>query len=372
MSRNIMRLHKLGIIGILLFIVIGVLPAIQYRTSDMSKGPIRAKNMYVPYAIFYNFPGLRAGAEDKYTLSYHLALYYTNDFFLDGIEQLTSLGTFGKYKEDYLPIVARDYESLTTELGISFSILKGLQVGVDLRLFSYYEGFLDSIIEGFHGAFGFPNGGREFKPRDEVEVNIRNNNNLDLTLNERTVAFGDIDLWVKYTFFERRRYAFAFMHALKLPTGSIERLSGSGYPDFALGLLADFKPVWILTFYVQTGLVVPLNGLFVYSNINPMFNGLIGVELNPFDFFSLIVQMNIKTAALSGPEIERYSSFTNDYDMVDNLALPQTNILVGLKFKYRSYLWQIYFEEDAFTNAGTDITIGLMFSHSINIGRFIY
>ncbi len=346
----------LKIIIIFLFILnLTNLFAFVRKTSDLSKGPLYGKNMYIPYMIYYNFPGLRATGGKKFEFQYHISLYYTNDFHIDIV-----LNKYGYL--DYV-IRHRDYESLNIELGTSFYILKNLQVGMDMRLISYYGGFLDNIIETFHSAFGFPNGGREFSHQNQVHINISNNNNVDLSLERSTVSFGDIDLWVKYTFFQRRWISLAAVGAFKIPSGRISEISGSGYPDFAIGILGDFKPVWILSLYLQAGLVVPFDSFLqcVDSKPYPMFNGLVGVELNPTDFFSLVVQFNIRSSPLKC-SIEYSNSYIGN---TDYLSLPQINTLVGFIFRYKGYKWQFYVEEDSFTNAGVDITFNLMFLHSI-------
>jgi hypothetical protein len=104
--------------------------------------------------------------------------------------------------------------------------------------------------------------------------------------------------------------------------------------------------VWFLTFYGQAGVVLPFN-----MKSYPMFNGLVGFEINPWEIFSINLQMNIKTSPVSA------------------YAFPQTNILAGFIFKFKDFRWQFYLEEDAISNEGADLTVNVMFSHSINLKR---
>ncbi|OHD15642.1 MAG: hypothetical protein A2Y34_10795 [Spirochaetes bacterium GWC1_27_15] len=341
---------------------------------DYSKGPLYGKNMYVPLLIYYSFPSIMASEGKKYQLEFHISNYYVQDFFTrslnfdpNGEENFSYFNNkeYSKIKRYYDERdILRDYESLNTEFGVSFYILKNLQVGTDFRLITYYGGFLDSVIEAFHVAFGFPGGARELFEKNRISLNIQNKNgvNLKLELDKPRVSIGDIDLWLKYTFFEKKFMSFAGLFAFKIPTGTISNLSGSGFPDIAFGLAADFKPVWILSLYVQTGIVIPFDSFgFTSSKPYPMFNGLLAVELNPFDFFSLIVQFNIKTLPINdGGDMKfGWDRSINYYD------LPQINTLVGVKFRYKGFAWQIYAEEDSFTNQGTDLTINAMFSYKI-------
>lgn len=362
-------MKKTFVVWIILIVSVLELSSLMYRDRDFSKGPIYAKNLYLPYMIYYTAPGLMAKSGEKFAFNYHITTYLTNDFLL---EELTWYWDSWEDEQKYRIDVLRDYESITTEYGFSFNIMKSLTVGADFRFYIYHGGFLDNIIEGFHHAFGFPNGAREFKFQDDVEVDISgNDNNVVLRLNEPTISFGDIDLWVKYTFFEKKHFSFALSHAVKIPTGSPSGLSGSGYPDIAFSLLADLRPFWVMSFYVQTGIVIPIDGLTtaIETNPYPMFNGLLAIEINPADFFSFIVQMNFKSSPLSG--IYMYHNLSPD-EPLDYIALPQTNILIGMKFHYKGMLWQVYFEEDAVTNAGTDITIGLLFSHTIGLRKYLH
>ena len=151
--------------------------------------------MYIPFLIYYNFPSISASGGNRFDFNYHLSLYYLNDFF---IEKLLNNG------QTYTPIVGRDFESCVIEQGSSFYLIKNLEIGIDFRIYAYYGRFLDPVIEGYHKAFGFPNGGREYVPQDQININISNNNNVVLKLNSSIASFGDIDLWIKYTFYEKR------------------------------------------------------------------------------------------------------------------------------------------------------------------------
>jgi hypothetical protein len=222
---------------------------------------------------------------------------------------------------------------------------------MDTRLLSYYGGFLDPAIEGFHHAFGFPNEGRQYFLQDKMYINIPNNNGIALHLDRTTVAFGDIDFWGKYTVFENKYLSLAGAGAFKIPSGRLDTLSGSNYPDLGFEALADIRALWWLTFYTQAGMVVPFNGKSYV-----MFNGLAGIEFNAWQLFSPLIQMNIKTSPISSK--------------VGHYSMPQTNILAGFIFQHRGFKWQFYVEEDAFTNQGTDITFNFMFSQSISIKKF--
>ncbi|GHV77428.1 hypothetical protein AGMMS49942_22490 [Spirochaetia bacterium] len=310
-------------------------------------GPLYGKNLYLPYLIHYNFPSLPARTGEQYDLRYHFSTYVVQDIHYVENSAFPESGVRTYDKQN----IHRDYESTVGELGFSFNPLREIQAGMDIRLIAYYNGFLDPLVEGFHRTFGFLNGGREFFLQNQLYINMPNDNGIRFFLNEEVVSFGDIDLWAKWTFFEIPRISLAFLGAFKIPSGSLKALSGSGYPDMGLGILSDIRVWRFLTLYAQAGGVLPFN-----MKSNPMFNGLVGVEIHPWHVFSLNLQMNIKTSPLSG----------NAY-----YSRPQTNLLVGFTVRTppgsrQDFSWQFYLEEDPFTHQGADITFNLMFSHTLH------
>lgn len=315
--------------------------------GDYAKGPLFGKNLYIPYLIHYNFPSLPARSGEQYDLRYHFSAYFVQDIHYVKNNPFPESGARTYDKEN----IHRDYDSTVIEAGAAFNPLWNIQVGMDMRVIAYYAGFGDPIVEGFHGVFGFPNGGREYFLQNQIYINIPTKEGLSLFLDENTVSFGDIDLWSKMTFFEIPRLSLALLGALKIPTGRLDALSGSGYPDAGFGLLSDIRAWWFLSLYVQAGMVLPPDVTSL-----PMFNGLAGVEIHPWDLFSINLQMNIKTSPI-------YDSKT--------YSQPQTNLLVGFTVRTKNrkgqdFNWQFYFEEDPFTYQGADITFNILFSHTLH------
>ena len=316
--------------------------------SDFSKGPLLGKNMLIPFLIHYNFPSLPAKSGERFDLQYHVSFYYIQDTNY----RATDLSGYERKERRYdRQNITRDYEGCVAELGFAYNFSKQLQTGIDMRVFAYYSGFLDPVVEAFHGFYSFTNGGREYFLRNQIYINIPNGNGITMFLDKPAFSFGDIDLWSKWTFLENKRVSLAGLTAFKLPTGSLSKLSGSGYPDAALGLLLDFRTAFFLTLYTQAGVVLPFNG-----KSYPMFNGLLGVEFHPWEKLSLNLQMNIKTSPIS-----------DDNTGFRQYSLPQTNILAGMVLRHKNIKLHFYFEEDTFTHQGTDITLNVMFSHTINL-----
>ncbi|MCL2209020.1 MAG: DUF3187 family protein [Treponema sp.] len=328
--------------------------------QTFSKGPLFGKNLYIPFLIHYNFPSLPAKSGEINDLQYHLSVYYGQDarFRVDIVGDYEGR----RYDREY---VFMDYESCAAEIGVAYNVLNEVQAGVNMRLFSFYGGFLDPFIESFHHFFNFSGGARERFLQNQIYINVPNSNGIPLYLDKSTVSFGDIDLWCKWTFLENTNISLAALGAFKLPTGNLKSLSGSGYPDIAAGLLLDYRIIRLLSLYAQAGIVVPFNG-----KSYPMFNGLLGAEIHPWKLFSFVLQMNIKTSPLSGSEVP--FGWNEDWKVNFNqLPLPQTNVLAGIVVQMNRLRLQLYLEEDAIFNQGNDFAVGISASYTFNIVNFI-
>ena len=251
---------------VLLIAILVLLCAAAYAddfNGSFSKGPLYGKNMYIPYLIHYHLPALPARSGQQYELRFDLVNYLAQDI-LVYLPDSYEISSGRSYNRDN---IASDYEVYAAELGVSYNILNELQLGANFRLFSFSGGFLDPFIESFHKLFGFPGGGREFFDQNRIHINMPNNNGLSLYLDHAAVSMGDIDIWGKWTFWENNAVSLAALAAFKIPTGTLEKLSGSGYPDAAFGLLLDWYLSAYLSLYFHSGLVIPFNG-----KSYPMFN----------------------------------------------------------------------------------------------------
>jgi hypothetical protein len=339
--------NKLKIYTILVLMFAISAPLFSFNKAfTYSKGPLYGKNIYVPFLIHQHLPGTEAVVKQPGALTLYNTVYYSQAFSLYALKRDQS----GKI---YPAERVVDFESCVFESGVSYAINKNWEIGGMWRIISYYGGFLDAFTHNFHGVFGFPNAGRELVPQNEVVIDFRTNNGIDITLNHPTVGFGDIDLWGKYNFFRSRYVDSALQFGVKLPTGNLEQVTGSEAPDFTAGLLLDVYPIKYLSLFFQAGIVVPLNSIVDAGyRPYPMFNGLAAIEISPFRFFSIVAQMTFRTSPVTGDNL-----IMNNLGIIaDKVGSVQTNLQVGVVFEYNQWRFQIYFEEDTFTNAGTDYT----------------
>lgn len=305
------------------------------------KGPLKGKNYFMPFLPFYSFPGLGASGGEKNSLSLSLSQYYIQDI----VTEFHQIGST-LVKERFV-----DYEGYILEPTLSFHPLDSLETGLTTRLHTYYGGFLDPVFQAFHDLFDFPNGGRESYPDGDVYINLVTTSGIDLRLTEPLASLGDTDLFVKWNFLSHTYFDLAFFSALKLPTGSMEKISGSGYADLAFSLLSDFYAFKRLVFYLENGIVIPgQNFAGLSSSPPPVYHLLAGAEFLVTPKFSLLLQFKLNTST-----IEEGTLVPINIGYSVKLVKPLTNLQFGAVWTAGPVRMQFFLEEDAFTNNGADI-----------------
>ncbi len=269
-------------------ITILFLSGIQIFSND-AKGPLQGKNYYIPFLPYYSFPGFSAAQGNKGDLSFSISQYLIQDFVVD-----FQVNNYAYEQERFF-----DYEGYIFETTVSYNFLSTLEVGLTARLHAYYGGFGDSIIEAFHDFFGFPNGGREYYPENDVHINIQTDKGLNLNLEESSLGFGDMDLFLKWNFLSLPFMDSALFSAVKIPTGSVEKITGSGYMDIAASLLLDFHIFKWFSLYIHNGIILP-GQLFVdnSSSPKPIYSALFALEFIISPRFSLITQFRLNTSSI--------------------------------------------------------------------------
>ena len=125
---------------------------------------------------------------------------------------------------------------------------------MEIPFHSRVSGILDRPIEGWHNLLGFEPGTRPAYPRNRVHLLVGSDSlapEIRYLLAESEQAAGLGDLTV--TIFQRiagesERYAAALRAGVKLPTGRIQDLFGSGAADLSLGVALTTQlanPLWL-------------------------------------------------------------------------------------------------------------------------------
>lgn len=115
-----------------------------------------------------------------------------------------------------------DAETQRVTFGFRRGIADGVELTLDVPLLFTGGGVLDGVIEGWHDAFGLPNGGRQRVPQDRYAVQYVADGEVRLNAQRGGNGFGDLEAGVGF----RLRDDFAFRALAKLPTGRDSRLHG--------------------------------------------------------------------------------------------------------------------------------------------------
>lgn len=109
-------------------------------------------------------------------------------------------------------------------------------LGVDVPFLSHDDGFLDSTIEGWHDAFGLPNGNRDRRPNDVLAFQWTRDGAALIDRTESASGIGDARLTLGRTLYTGDDWRFGARALAKFATGDADDLTGSGDNDFTLGL----------------------------------------------------------------------------------------------------------------------------------------
>lgn len=122
------------------------------------------------------------------------------------------------------------------------------EVGLELPWVAHYGGEFDGFIDGFHNLFGFNEGGRDLAPRGEIDYFVRHDGEVAVDFQRPRSGLGDVRLMAGRRLHSGATQALTLRGELKLATGEVENLTGSGATDVALwlegadcGLLSGIK-----------------------------------------------------------------------------------------------------------------------------------
>lgn len=321
--------------------------------SAQSQGPLLGKNLYLPHLAVFGFSGTQPLSEEK-GWEQNNQLYWVNEFFLRGIPtEGVDAFTTDPDPDQYLHM---DYESLVWEESLSYSGDFG-RLSLTLRLFCYYPGFADPLIESFHGIFGFPNGGRGYFPANRLFLNLQGTSGPDSALFQTWAGLGDTELLFQRSLVHWGSWDFSWSGAISLPTG-IRGLSGSGYPDLGVQLVSLYSGRKNY-FHIQSGLVLPGALLFDdKSQLRLCWQNLLGWEYAWRPHLSLLTQFQLNTSPLTSPYYRKVLFW--DFHAYQVM---QTNLRLGCKWAISRGTFQFYIEEDPITFEGADILVSLGYTH---------
>lgn len=129
-----------------------------------------------------------------------------------------------------------DGESYLTSLTLSRGLgqARRFEAGLVIPYIRHSGGQLDGFIDEFHDLFGFPDSGRSEVARGLLDYHVRVDGTTYADIQNTQGHLGDVSAWLGYQIFRDAETSLALRTMVKVPTGRVSSLSGSGGTDVAL------------------------------------------------------------------------------------------------------------------------------------------
>ncbi len=138
-------------------------------TEPIQIEPLQSFNLHPVYMPCIQLLPMSARLQPDRRIRLSVLESYGNNFFLDPVDGGSSQ-------------VAVDLDSEASCTGIILNWGIGNRSEIDAMVYGsyHYGGFLDSVIEGYHGLFGFPNAGRELREQGKTRFFLENSGGVVL------------------------------------------------------------------------------------------------------------------------------------------------------------------------------------------------
>ncbi|MBA59153.1 MAG: hypothetical protein CMQ40_08265 [Gammaproteobacteria bacterium] len=129
-----------------------------------------------------------------------------------------------------------DGETWNSSFFFSYGVTDKLDISINLPFLRHGKGELDSFIENWHSFFGLPSGGRTEVPRNRLDYRLLNEPHETFQLSSDSSDLGDISLLFSRELSQSEYRLWTLSAGIKLPTGRIKTLSGSGSANVSASL----------------------------------------------------------------------------------------------------------------------------------------
>lgn len=212
-------------------------------------------------------------------------------------------------------------------------------------------GNLDGLIENWHDLFGFPQGGRDVNPDNQLNIENLRNGSTEFKFDNPGNGLGDIAVSLSLLLVDQTDLTTEFAIGIDLPTGSASKLTGNEKVDYALWLSQNRRITANSDIYGLIGVSRPGKG------------GQLGYRLEDWIWVAQIGTEYAFTPGLGGIlQLDMHS------DWIKNSQLTafgnSVQIQLGLRFKelIDDYHLDIFFSEDILVNSAPDISFGIRIS----------
>lgn len=237
--------------------------------------------------------------------------------------------------------VTLDMEIMRLAAHMIYGLTSNFEVGIELPFYHSGGGFLDSFIQDFHRFFGLPNAGRETVFNNQYTYQFFSGGNLIYNVPSQSFMIGDITLRFKHHVVEETKScpAMAWFADIKLPTGSPSRGTGSGAPDFGIGVALEKNYKRIHGYLDVEYVVVGGNDRIDAFMRQAMLAFAAAFEVSILDTWSGIVQLNGSSPLLAHTGMETWDGVP--MNLIVGFRGEEPGLLGG-----RDLFWQAGFAED--------------------------
>jgi hypothetical protein len=302
-------------------------------------GPFPVRNFQALNLLVLGMPGDRAAVLKQGTLDIRLELAETANIARDETEQA---------------IARMKFETLRSGLFLRYGVAKRLEVAAEIPVLYRWHGFMEGAILGVERATTGEAPARTALKDFGYVFDVRSGSRTLFSGNEGTVGLGDISLYGKYQMMleSPSRPAVSFRLGVKLPTGNVGRVFGSGHPDVGIGLAVEKTVAPRFVLYGN------LNGVFPTGSISglplqPVVSGLAAVEFLWTEWFSLTAQFDYYSSPYHGTGTQ----------VLDKGV---TEAVLGFNCRIaRNFLWQVYGVEnlDFIRGSAADFTLATLVTY---------
>ena len=201
------------------------------------EGPLQVKNQF-PLFLYMGAPVLESAVNES---SFSLGVSHSSVFMLKNSADWT---------------VNLDMEVTELDLKYRRDIPDIFEVGLEVPVLSYGSGFLDGFLDSYHHAFGFPDYGRNTRPKNEFLYEVRKKGTVLVRAEDGRVGLGDIRLTLKRALL-RDDPLISVKAGVEFPTGKASEGFGSGSIDSEIALLVDKRLGRKFNSYFNFGVVFP-------------------------------------------------------------------------------------------------------------------
>ncbi len=292
-------------------------------------GPFQVKNQF-PIFVPVDQPYLEQAATEN---SFSLSLSHSSVFVMEESANWTA----------HLDIEL-------TELNLRYKKdIPGLfELGIDVPVLRESAGFMDRPLAWYHRTFGFPDYGRNTRPRNQFLYELDRNGAPVIAGENDRVGFGDVRITAKRKLVDGDTVVSVLAEA-ELPTGNARIGYGNGSIDSGLALLLDRNLGPDTRMYSNLGIVFP-GDLKAYQTValDTFYYAGLGIESFVGSATSLLAQVMGQTSPYPHTGISQ----------IDTAGLL---LVLGGRYYGESGSYELSLTEDPNTSGAPDFILNLSY-----------